>query len=398
MLRNPAYAGQAAYGKTHATGAIVRATRQARQRGQRSTRVSREQAGARAVEGDRGTGARDRRAVRAGSGNDWERSRVISPRNTKRPSLLQGILVCRDCGYAYYRCSTRSKNGKLREYYRCSGTDGHRRPEGRVCGNGPVRLTEVDELAGPTARTPRGPDTDPGRDSSSATDDACDAPRHRPPRRTAARPRPAPRPRCVGCLTATRSNSMISRNCALARPSCASARPRCRPSWTRSTPSCRTPRPTSKLTETLEGLPRTARRERREPDRLNSANTSSGSLCCEVLIGEDDITVRHSIPIPTGDQPPGYLLRSGSREEARSKPWTGRSRRCRSSPGGRETMTHDYKRHGTTTPVRGAGRPDRLGDRPVPPPPSPPHRVPPSSSSDGRSRGPQTPAGPSDSR
>ena len=42
MLRNPAYAGQAAYGKTHATGAPVRATRQARLRGQRSARVSRE--------------------------------------------------------------------------------------------------------------------------------------------------------------------------------------------------------------------------------------------------------------------------------------------------------------------------------------------------------------------
>ena len=42
MLRNPAYAGQAAYGKTHATGATVRATRQARLRGRRSARASRE--------------------------------------------------------------------------------------------------------------------------------------------------------------------------------------------------------------------------------------------------------------------------------------------------------------------------------------------------------------------
>ena len=41
ILRNPAYAGQAAYGKTHATGAPVRETRHARQRGQRSARVAR---------------------------------------------------------------------------------------------------------------------------------------------------------------------------------------------------------------------------------------------------------------------------------------------------------------------------------------------------------------------
>ena len=42
ILRNPAYAGQAAYGKTHATGQPVRETRHARQRGQRSARVARE--------------------------------------------------------------------------------------------------------------------------------------------------------------------------------------------------------------------------------------------------------------------------------------------------------------------------------------------------------------------
>ena len=67
-----------------------------------------------------------------------ERNGRLSPRNTRRPSLLQGILVCRECGYAYYRCSTRSKNGILREYYRCSGTDGHRRPRG-TCLREPAR-------------------------------------------------------------------------------------------------------------------------------------------------------------------------------------------------------------------------------------------------------------------
>jgi site-specific DNA recombinase len=145
MLRNPAYAGQAAYGKTHATGAPVQDRRQARLRGQRSARISRE-----------GVAPEDWKSVSVPAlvseeqfalvQQRLERNRVISPRNTKRPSLLQGILVCRRCGYAYYRCSTRSKNGILREYYRCSGTDGHRRPEGRVCENRPVRLPEIDEL------------------------------------------------------------------------------------------------------------------------------------------------------------------------------------------------------------------------------------------------------------
>jgi DNA invertase Pin-like site-specific DNA recombinase len=140
------------------------------------------------------------------AGQRLKRNRIISPRNTKRPSLLQGILVCRHCGYAYYRCSTRSKNGKLREYYRCSGTDGHRRPEGRVCENRPVRLTEVDELVwtrvlglleDPTLiqteidrrlQTMRATHPATGRRSrSSATSRA-------------------PRPRYAGCSTATRSS------------------------------------------------------------------------------------------------------------------------------------------------------------------------------------------------
>ena len=145
MLRNPAYAGQAAYGKTHTTGAPVRETRHARQRGQRSTRVSRERVSAdqwkqiavpALVTEEQFALVQDR----------LHRQQRLSPRNTRRPSLLQGILVCRECGYAYYRCSTRSPNGILREYYRCSGTNGHRRPEGRVCENRPVRLAEIDEL------------------------------------------------------------------------------------------------------------------------------------------------------------------------------------------------------------------------------------------------------------
>jgi site-specific DNA recombinase len=145
ILRNPAYAGQAAYGKTHATGQPVRETRHARQRGQRSARVSREN-----VSPEEWKPIAVPALVTAERfalvQQQLERNSRFSPRNTRRPSLLQGILTCRECGYAYYRCSTRSKNGKLREYYRCSGTDGHRRPEGRVCDNRPVRLAEIDEL------------------------------------------------------------------------------------------------------------------------------------------------------------------------------------------------------------------------------------------------------------
>jgi site-specific DNA recombinase len=38
-----------------------------------------------------------------------------SPRRTIEPTLLQGMLVCKNCGYAYYRTSTRTSKTKL--YY-----------------------------------------------------------------------------------------------------------------------------------------------------------------------------------------------------------------------------------------------------------------------------------------
>jgi hypothetical protein len=39
-----------------------------------------------------------------------------------------------------------------------------------------------------------------------------------------------------------------------------------------------------------------------------------------ILLGDDDITVRHSIPLPTGGQPGGSLLRSQSQGAAQGRP------------------------------------------------------------------------------
>ncbi len=47
----------------------------------------------------------------------------------------------------------------------------------------------------------------------------------------------------------------------------------------------------------------------------------------EVLLGDDDITVRHSIPLPNGRQPGGSLLRSQSHSAAQGD--QGRVRRAR---------------------------------------------------------------------
>ena len=314
MLRNPAYAGQAAYGKTRATGEAVRATRQARLRGQRSTHISREEV----------------------SPEDWKRIAVpaliseeqfalaqerlhrnsrFSPRNTCRPSLLQGILVCRECGYAYYRCSTRSKNGKLREYYRCSGTDGHRRPEGRVCENRPVRLAEIDELVWTRVlallEDPAliQAEIDRRLQTMRATHPAAS-------RRDALERDLVRSQNAIRRLLDGYQEQLVTIDELRARtPELRKREATIQAQLGALDAELHDAETYLKLTETLDGF------RARLTDNAQSLTVEQRQqivrlVVREVLIGEDDITIRHSIPTPTRDQPPGYLLRSGSREES----------------------------------------------------------------------------------
>jgi len=362
MLHNPAYAGQAAYGKTHATGAPVPARRQARLRGQRSARISRE-----------GVAPEDWKRISVPAlvteeqfalvQQRLERNRIISPRNTKRPSLLQGILVCRQCGYAYYRCSTRSKNGKLREYYRCSGTDGHRRPEGRVCENRPVRLPEIDELVwtrvlgllkDPTliqAEIDRRLQTMRATHPATGRRDALE--------RDLTRAQAALRRLLDGyqeqLITLeelrTRTPELRKRETAMqAQLDALDAELHDAETYL-------------KLTETLEGF--RARLTANADDLTVQQRQQIVRLVVrEVLIGDDDVTIRHSIPVPTGDQPPGYLLRSGSREDADPG---ARSHPAEPADQARQGRPNDARlqaqRH--NEPLRRPGDRDRRGHRRV---------------------------------
>ena len=314
MLRNPAYGGQAAYGKTHMTGAPVRTTRQARLRGQRSARVSREH-----VSPEEWKPIAVPALVTAEQfelvGQRLERNRIISPRNTKRPSLLQGILVCREYGYAYYRCSTRSKNGKLREYYRCSGTDGHRRPEGRVCENRPVRLAEVDELVwtrvlglleDPTLIRN---EIDRRLQSMRATHPATG--RRDALERDLTRAQTALRRLLDGY-----QEQLITLEELRARtPELRQREATVQAQLDALDAELHDAETYLKLTETLAGF-RTRLAANAENLGVEQRQQIIRLVVREVLIGEDDVTIRHSIPTPTRDQPPGYQLRSGSREDA----------------------------------------------------------------------------------
>ena len=94
--------------------------------------------------GDPGPGHRGPGHLRPGRPRLADNKRFAA-RNTKVPSLLQGLAACSACGYGYYRTSTRTTSQKI-YYYRCLGSDDYRYEGGRVCGNKPVRADYLDTV------------------------------------------------------------------------------------------------------------------------------------------------------------------------------------------------------------------------------------------------------------
>ena len=145
MLRNPAYAGTAVFGKTMVVAESAGLNRVARLQGRSVPRPCRTV--------DRPRGEWTSIPVPAIVSRDtFDRvqqrladNKRFAARNTKVPSLLQGLAACQACGYGYYRTSTRTTN-KTIYYYRCLGSDDYRYQGGRVCHNKPVRADYLDTV------------------------------------------------------------------------------------------------------------------------------------------------------------------------------------------------------------------------------------------------------------
>ena len=145
MLRNPAYAGAAVFGKTVTVAASPGLNRIARQQGRTTPRAVKVVDRPRTewvmipvpaiVSEDTFERAQHRLAD----------NKRYAARNTKVPSLLTGMTACAGCGYAYYRTSTRTTNKRI-YYYRCLGSDDYRYEGGRVCDHQPVRADYLDQV------------------------------------------------------------------------------------------------------------------------------------------------------------------------------------------------------------------------------------------------------------
>ncbi len=145
MLRNPAYAGTAVFGKTQVLQESPGLNRRARLEGRSVPRASktvdrpREEWIEIPVPAIVTAGTFGRAAQRLADNKRY------AARNTKVPSLLQGLAACSACGYGYYRTSARTTSRKI-YYYRCLGSDDYRYEGGRVCGNKPVRADYLDTV------------------------------------------------------------------------------------------------------------------------------------------------------------------------------------------------------------------------------------------------------------
>ena len=144
VLRNPAYMGKACFGKTRGAQR-QRVTRPLRLRGGTANRNSAQHERPREDWIEIPVPAIVSAETFALAAERLEKNKTHAPRRTITPSVVQGLVSCRKCGYALSRTSTRTSARKI-HYYRCLGSDAWRHLNGPVCDNRPVRQDLLDEI------------------------------------------------------------------------------------------------------------------------------------------------------------------------------------------------------------------------------------------------------------
>jgi len=145
MLRNPAYIGKACFGKTECAER-KRVTKPLRAKGgyTAKNRCNKEKPRDQWIEIPV-PGIIDP-AVFAIVQQRLKTNKLQSRRNTKVDTLLQGMMVCSQCGYSLYRTFTTTSAKNKIYYYRCFGSDAYRFEGVRKCTCKPVRQDYLDQV------------------------------------------------------------------------------------------------------------------------------------------------------------------------------------------------------------------------------------------------------------
>jgi site-specific DNA recombinase len=144
MLRNPAYKGAACFGKTRISPRM-RVTRPIRLRGGVASRNSASHESPRSEWIEIPVPPLISEETFALSEERLQSNKKHSPRRTVAPSIVQGLVSCAKCGYGLYRTSTKT-SARTIHYYRCLGSDRWRRLAGPVCDTHPVRQDLLDAV------------------------------------------------------------------------------------------------------------------------------------------------------------------------------------------------------------------------------------------------------------
>jgi site-specific DNA recombinase len=142
VLRNPAYRGVACFGKTRAS-ARTRVMRPQRRRGVTALTMTEGHERPREEWIEIPVPALVSEESFARAQELLQENKIRSRRRTIEPSVVQGLVSCQKCGYAFARTSTRTSARKI-HYYKCIGSDSWRKLGGPVCDN--RRLVRQDLL------------------------------------------------------------------------------------------------------------------------------------------------------------------------------------------------------------------------------------------------------------
>ncbi|HUA22777.1 MAG TPA: recombinase family protein [Steroidobacteraceae bacterium] len=324
MLRNPAYKGLACFGKTK-SAQRQRITRKLRLRGGFAQR-------------DSAGHERPREewieipvpAMVSGTTFDLAQERLrenkrLSPRRTVQWSIVQGLVSCSKCSYAMSRSSGRSTARKI-HYYRCIGSDGWRHLNGPVCDNHPVRQDLLDHLVWSEIlkllEDPRLIQTEIERRLSAARDSSPNKRREESLQRDLTRARKS----MERLVTAYQETLLSLEELRIRMPELRRREQTLNAELKSITDQTNDRATYLRLTETLTTF---MARLHSSAQTLDIAERQRivRLLVKEVLVGDDTIIIRHSIPIPAApsgnDTPPtsgrpagpenaSYLLRKGS--------------------------------------------------------------------------------------
>jgi site-specific DNA recombinase len=145
MLRNPAYCGKACYGKTEKTER-QRITKPLRAKNGYSPRNSSNREKPREEWIEISVPAIVSQSIFDIVQERLKSNKIHSQRNTKVDTLLQGMMVCSECGYSLYRTYTETSSKNRIYYYRCFGSDAYRFEGKRKCNCKPVRQDYLDNV------------------------------------------------------------------------------------------------------------------------------------------------------------------------------------------------------------------------------------------------------------